>query len=53
MYVRNYIQQHQEELRNGADPTGMLDELNRSIYVDMTDSVDSGSLTETNTFTCW
>ena len=42
MYVRNYIQQHQEELRNGADPTGMLDELNRSIYVDMTDSVDSG-----------
>jgi len=41
MYVRNYIQQHQEELRNGADPTGMLEKLNRDIFVDMSDSTDT------------
>lgn len=40
-FVRQYIQKHQEELRNGQDPTKMLEELNSAIYVDMTDSTDT------------
>lgn len=40
-YVRSYIQRHQEELRNGSDPTKMLDDLNQAIFVDMSDSTDT------------
>lgn len=40
-HVRAYIQAHQEELRNGADPTGMLEKLNQDIFVDMSDSTDT------------
>lgn len=40
-FVRIYIQKHQEELRDGIDPSLMLEELNRSLYVDMSDSTDT------------
>lgn len=40
-FVRIYIQKHQEELREGIDPSLMLEELNRSLYVDMSDSTDT------------